>query len=56
MAREPKVANVAVGAEDIAGLVEFAADKKVDLTIIGPKAPLVADHQLSSRIYRVYHG
>ncbi len=41
-AREPKVANVAVGAEDIAGLVEFAADKKVDLTIIGPEAPLVA--------------
>ncbi len=41
-AREPEVENVAVGAEDIAGLVEFADDRKVDLTIIGPEAPLVA--------------
>lgn len=41
-AREPKVANVTIGAEDIGGLAEFAAEKKLGLTIVGPEAPLVA--------------
>jgi phosphoribosylamine--glycine ligase len=41
-AREPGVENVAVGAGDIEGLVEFAFEQAVDLTIVGPEAPLVA--------------
>lgn len=41
-AREPGVENVAVGAEDVAGLVEFAAARRIDLTVAGPEAPLVA--------------
>jgi len=41
-AREHKVRNVPVAAEDISGLVALARDEKVDLTIIGPEAPLVA--------------
>jgi len=41
-ASEPKVRNVAVGADDIAGLTRLAATERVDLTIIGPEAPLVA--------------
>lgn len=41
-AREPKVRNVAIGAEDIASLVRFARRAQVDLTIVGPEAPLVA--------------
>ncbi|HEV2284757.1 MAG TPA: phosphoribosylamine--glycine ligase, partial [Steroidobacteraceae bacterium] len=41
-AAEPRVRNVAVGAEDIAGLTRLAAAERVDLTIIGPEAPLVA--------------
>jgi len=41
-AAEPKVRNVEVGAEDIAALTELAAGEAVDLTIIGPEAPLVA--------------
>ena len=41
-AREPKVRNVPVGAEDIAGLTQLASSEHVDLTIIGPEAPLVA--------------
>jgi phosphoribosylamine--glycine ligase len=40
-ATEPKVRNVAVSAEDIAGLVALAQREKIDLTIIGPEAPLV---------------
>lgn len=40
--REPKVRNVAVAAEDIRGLVALARSEKVNLTIIGPEAPLVA--------------
>ncbi|MBT8092245.1 MAG: phosphoribosylamine--glycine ligase, partial [Gammaproteobacteria bacterium] len=41
-AREPKVRNVAVSSDDIDALVTLALDEKVDLTIIGPEAPLVA--------------
>ena len=32
---------VPIGAEDIGALVSFAADEKVDLTVVGPEAPLV---------------
>src|SRR5580658_7062689 len=41
-AAEPKVRNVEVAAEDIEGLVRLAARERIDLTIIGPEAPLVA--------------
>ncbi len=40
-ALEPKLKNVQIGVEDIAGLVAFAQDKKIELTIVGPEAPLV---------------
>ena len=40
-AREPKCENVAIGAEDIDGLLHFALDSRIDLTIVGPEAPLV---------------
>jgi phosphoribosylamine--glycine ligase len=41
-ATEPKVRNVNVSAEDIAALVRLATVERVDLTIVGPEAPLVA--------------
>jgi phosphoribosylamine--glycine ligase len=41
-ASEPKVRNADVAAEDLAGLTRLAADERVDLTIVGPEAPLVA--------------
>jgi phosphoribosylamine--glycine ligase len=41
-ATEPKVRNVAVAAEDVAALVRLAQAEHVDLTIVGPEAPLVA--------------
>ncbi|HTD13076.1 MAG TPA: phosphoribosylamine--glycine ligase [Steroidobacteraceae bacterium] len=41
-AREPRVRNVQVAAEDVAGLTQLAITERVDLTIIGPEAPLVA--------------
>jgi len=41
-AAEPKVRNVEVAAEDLAALTRLAAAERVDLTIIGPEAPLVA--------------
>jgi phosphoribosylamine--glycine ligase len=40
-AAEPKVRNVAVAADDIAALVSLAHRERVDLTIVGPEAPLV---------------
>ncbi len=40
-AREPKVSNIAIGAEDISALVAFARRQQIELTIIGPEAPLV---------------
>lgn len=40
-ARENKIDNVAISADDIEGLIEFAKLQSIDLTIIGPEAPLV---------------
>lgn len=34
--------NVSIPADDIDGLVRFAAEKRIDLTVVGPEAPLVA--------------
>ena len=41
-ATEPKCRNVATAAEDVPGLVALARDEGVELTIVGPEAPLVA--------------
>ncbi len=35
-------ACVAIGAEDLDGLVAFAKDEKIDFVVVGPEAPLVA--------------
>ena len=40
-ALEDKLENVAIGAEDIDALKAFATENKIDLTIVGPEAPLV---------------
>lgn len=41
-ARENKVENVAISADDIDGLIAFAKTNSIELTIIGPEAPLVS--------------
>ncbi|MGI9342839.1 MAG: phosphoribosylamine--glycine ligase [Gammaproteobacteria bacterium] len=41
-AREPGVRNVDVDAEDIEALLQLAQAENVDLTVVGPEAPLVA--------------
>ncbi|MBN7821479.1 phosphoribosylamine--glycine ligase [Bowmanella yangjiangensis] len=38
---EAGIQNVAIGAENIGGLLAFAQQEKIDLTIVGPEAPLV---------------
>ena len=40
-ANEPKLENVQIGVEDTQALVAFAQDNAIDLTIVGPEAPLV---------------
>ena len=40
-ALEPRLQNVPIGAEDVVALVAFAREQAVDLTIVGPEAPLV---------------
>ncbi|MBK0019206.1 phosphoribosylamine--glycine ligase [Kosakonia cowanii] len=40
-ALEPTLQNVAISATDIPALVNFAQSEKIDLTIVGPEAPLV---------------
>ena len=40
-AAEPRCANVPIGATDIEALRAFASRERIDLTIIGPEAPLV---------------
>ena len=41
-AREHKVRNISLGADNITGLTDFARREQIDLTIVGPEAPLVA--------------
>ncbi|MEI5640523.1 MULTISPECIES: phosphoribosylamine--glycine ligase [unclassified Pseudoalteromonas] len=40
-ALEPKLENVSIAVEDIDALIDFAQQKQVELTIVGPEAPLV---------------
>ncbi|EGM8095688.1 TPA: phosphoribosylamine--glycine ligase [Escherichia coli] len=40
-ALEPTLQNVAIGVTDIPALLDFAQNEKIDLTIVGPEAPLV---------------
>jgi len=39
---EDKVENISIAAEDIHGQLKFALENTIDLTVIGPEAPLVA--------------
>lgn len=40
-ALEPKLENIAINADDISNLIQFAKDKQIALTLVGPEAPLV---------------
>jgi phosphoribosylamine--glycine ligase len=40
-AREPKVRNVDIPADDIEALLDFASREDIDLAIVGPEGPLV---------------
>ena len=39
--KEPSCENISIQATDLPGLLAFAQDKKIDLTVVGPEAPLV---------------
>lgn len=39
-ALEPKCSNVPIGASDLDELLAFAKDQSIDLTVVGPEAPL----------------
>lgn len=39
--REPKCRTAPVPSDDVSGLLELARNEKVDLTVVGPEAPLV---------------
>ena len=41
-AGEPKTRNIDIAADDVEGLLNFAKDHSIDLTLVGPEAPLVA--------------
>jgi len=41
-AAEPRVSNIDIKAEALDALVDFARRQRIDLTIVGPEAPLVA--------------
>ena len=40
-AHEDKLENINIAADDVAGLAKFAQDNAIELTIVGPEAPLV---------------
>lgn len=39
-AREPKIRNLPIAAEDLDALVYYAQEQEIDLTVVGPEAPL----------------
>src|SRR5690242_10571529 len=39
---EPRVRNVPIAADDIDGLLQLARSERIELTIVGPEAPIVA--------------
>ncbi|QDT64978.1 phosphoribosylamine--glycine ligase [Calycomorphotria hydatis] len=41
-ALEPNVENVDISSSDIDGITKFAVEQAIDLTVVGPEAPLVA--------------
>jgi phosphoribosylamine---glycine ligase len=41
-AREPGIENINIASDNIPALLQFAQDKTIGLTIVGPEAPLVA--------------
>ena len=41
-AAEPKTQNIPIAVTDIVALCDFASSEKIDLSIVGPEAPLVA--------------
>ncbi len=46
-ANEPKVSNIDIGAEEIDALLDFAREEHIELTVVGPEAPLtegIVDH------------
>ena len=40
-ASDPRLENIQIGADDFSALADFAAQKSIGLTIVGPEAPLV---------------
>lgn len=40
-AMENKVENIAIDADDVQGLLDFAKQSEIDLTVVGPEVPLV---------------
>jgi len=41
IAMESNIENIDIGVEDIQGLLEFAKQNQIELTVVGPEAPLV---------------
>jgi len=41
-ANEPRMRNLAIAADDVEALAKIAAQEMIDMTIVGPEAPLVA--------------
>ena len=39
-AKEAKVSNIDIGAEEIDALLDFAREERIELTVVGPEAPL----------------
>jgi phosphoribosylamine--glycine ligase len=41
-ATEPRCRNVAIPADDVEGLLKFAQDERIGLTVVGPESPLAS--------------
>ena len=49
-AQEKKISNISIASEDIPELISFAKEELIDISIVGPEAPLFLELLMSLKM------